>query len=300
MDDKREEKRVGVLGATSLVGVCLLPLLTKAGWQVTAFSRKQAASAEGNPEWRRLPVAGFSAGVIPEFDAALSLPFWICLTPIWVLPDYFAWFDTQDIRRLVVLSSTSCFTKGESTDREEQALARRFADAEAQVRAWANHAGVEFVILRPTLIYRLGLDKNITVIARFISRFGFFPIFGQANGLRQPIHAEDVAGACIAALQSAGAANRDYNISGGETLTYRTMVTRIFLAFGRQVRFFPVPLSVFRLSIALLRFFPHYKNWSAAMAERMNSDMIFEHSDAERDLGFKPRKFELDADYLGL
>ena len=88
--------------------------------------------------------------------------------------------------RVVALSSTSRFTKDDSSDPEEQAIALRLADAEARVQAWAASHGVEWVILRPTLIYGLGRDKNIAEIARFIRRFGFFPLFGKAKGLRQP------------------------------------------------------------------------------------------------------------------
>jgi hypothetical protein len=55
----------------------------------------------------------------------------------------------------------------------------------------------------------------------------------------------------------------------------------------------PVPLFAFRIACALLRFLPRYKDWSAAMAERMNKDMVFDHSEAARDLGIKPRAFEL-------
>ncbi|MDI6746185.1 MAG: hypothetical protein QMD17_03475 [Rhodocyclaceae bacterium] len=86
--------------------------------------------------------------------------------------------------------------------------------------------------LPPTLIYGLGRDKNIAEMARFIRRFGFFPVLGKATGLRQPIHTADVAGACLGALRAPDAANRDYNISGGETFAYRDMVARVFVAVG--------------------------------------------------------------------
>jgi nucleoside-diphosphate-sugar epimerase len=221
--------------------------------------------------------------------------FWVCVAPIWVLPDYFGLLDAQGARRVVVLSSTSRFTKDDSTDPEEQAIALRLTDAEARVREWAESRGVEWVILRPTLIYGLGRDKNIAEIARFIRRFGFFPVFGKANGLRQPIHAEDVAGACLAALHAPCAANRAYNISGGETLTYRNMVACVFSALGRRPRLLPVPLSAFRVAVALLRCLPRYRQWSAAMAERMSRDLVFDHAEAARDLGFKPRGFVLAA-----
>jgi nucleoside-diphosphate-sugar epimerase len=161
------------------------------------------------------------------------------------------------------------------------------------VQAWAANHGVEWVILRPTLIYGLGRDKNITEIARFIQRFGFFPLFGKADGLRQPVHAKDVAAACVAALRAPAAANRAYNLSGGETLAYRDMVVRVFAALGRTPRLLPVPLSAFRLAVALLRWLPRYRHWSAAMAERMNRDLVFDHAEAARDLAFKPKTFLL-------
>ena len=165
----------------------------------------------------------------------------------------------------------------------------------SRVHAWAEQSGIEWVVLRPTLIYGLGRDKNISEIARVICRFGFFPLLGRAQGLRQPIHAEDVAAACVAALQAPNAANRAYNISGGETLAYRDMVARVFAALGRQVRLVTVPLWAFRLAVAMLRRLPRYRHWSAAMAERMNRDLVFDHADAARDLGFKPRGFVLTA-----
>jgi nucleoside-diphosphate-sugar epimerase len=223
---------------------------------------------------------------------------WICVAPIWVLPDYFSLLETSGARRVVVLSSTSRFKKVGSGDTAENVIAAKLIVSEARVQAWAESRGIEWVILRPTLIYGLGRDKNISEIARFIRRFGFFPVLGRAQGLRQPIHAEDAAAACVSALQAPGAANRAYNISGGETLSYREMVIRVFDALGRRPRLLTVPLWVFRLAVSMLRRLPRYRQWSAAMVERMNSDLVFDHADATRDLGFKPRAFELMAEDL--
>ena len=281
------ESRVGVLGASSLVGECLLPMLSKAGWRVVAFSRRAAESGFG-VEWRQLPFT----------EVAAEISHWICVAPIWVLPDYFALIEAAGARRIVVLSSTSRFTKVGSGDTTEQATAAKLIDGEARLQAWAESRGIGLVILRPTLIYGQGRDKNIAEIARFVRRFGFFLVFGKALGLRQPIHAEDVAGACLAALQGSDVRSRSYNISGGETLTYREMVARIFTALGRRTRVLTVPLWAFRLAVTMLRPLPRYRQWSAAMAERMNRDLVFDHADAVRDLGFKPRAFELTAEDL--
>ncbi|MGZ4955644.1 MAG: NAD-dependent epimerase/dehydratase family protein [Methylobacter sp.] len=279
---------VGVFGATSLVGTCLLPMLTEAGWRVRAFSRKVVDPLDDKVAWQLISSS--------SFPLEESVSYWIYLAPIWVLPDYFALLETQGVKRLVVVSSTSRFTKDDSTDPEEQVIALRIADAEARVQEWAKSRGVEWVILRPTLIYGLGLDKNISEIARFIRRFGFFPLFGKANGLRQPIHVADVAGACLAALQAPCAANRAYNISGGEILAYRDMVSCVFSALDRRLCLPIVPLWAFRLGVAVLRCLPRYRKWSTAMAERMNRDMVFDHAEAARDFDFKPRAFVLSAE----
>ena len=283
------EARVGVLGASSLVGGCVLPVLRDAGWQVVAFSRAAVESGSG-VMWRRLPCT----------EGIEEIQYWLCVAPIWVLVEYFSLLEASGARRVVALSSTSRFTKVGSGDRAENIVATKLIDSEARVQAWAERRGIEWVILRPTLIYGLGQDKNISEIARFIRRFGFFPLLGKARGLRQPIHAEDVAAACVSALLAPGAANHAYNLSGGETLTYRDMLARVFSALGRRPRLLTVPLWAFRLAVTMLRCLPRSRQWSTAMAERMNRDLVFDPTEAARDLSFKPRGFALAAKDLPL
>ncbi|HQT31334.1 MAG: epimerase [Hydrogenophilales bacterium 17-64-65] len=271
-----------------MVGEGVVPLLVHDGRHVYAFSRKTAdRKTEADVTWRQLDVLS------PTQPATPRIKDWLCVAPVWVLPQYFSMFERYGARRVVALSSTSRFTKTDSSDPAENAVASRLAEGEARLRTWAESKGVEWVILRPTLIYGRGRDKNIAEIARFVGRFGFFPLLGKAMGLRQPIHAEDVAAACVAALNAPAAANRAYNISGGETLPYREMVRRVFAAMQRRPRLVTIPLGVFRMAVACLRVFPRYRHWSAAMAERMNRDLVFEHADAARDLGFSPRPFRL-------
>jgi nucleoside-diphosphate-sugar epimerase len=282
------DPRVGLLGATSLVGKCLIPLLINSGARVYAFSRQLIEPVGDGITWRTL-----SDSRSTNTD---QLNHWICVAPIWVLSEHFPLLEASGARRVVVLSSTSRFTKVGSGDTAETTVAMRLIEAEDRFVAWAKSRGVEWVILRPTLIYGLGQDKNISEIARFIRRFGFFPVLGRAQGLRQPIHAEDVAAACVSALQAPDASNRAYNISGGETLTYRDMVARVFAALGRHPRLLAVPLWAFRLAVSMLRHLPRYRQWSAAMAERMNRDLVFDHTEAGRDIGFKPRLFSISSE----
>jgi len=289
-------KKVGVLGATSLVGRCLLPLLRKNGWSVRAYSRRKANSADPGIQWVQIPKS--PEELHDPADESDQICFWICVVSIWVLPDYFPMMEKHGARRIVAVSSTSIFTKSLSSSDEENSIALKLSSAETRLEQWSADKGVEWIVLRPTLIYGRGMDENISEIARMIRRFNFFPLLGKGDGLRQPVHADDVAMACLSALEKTDIVNRAYNISGGETLSYLEMINRLFTALGCRPRMIHVPLGFFRLAVAMLRLFPNYRHLTPQMAERMNTDLVFDHTDAARDLNFHPRKFQLSSNDL--
>ena len=221
------------------------------------------------------------------------IKYWICLAPIWVLPDYFTMLQSYGVQRIVVLSSTSRFTKITSSNANEKVVVKQLIDGETRFCEWAERQQIEWIILRPTLIYGLGKDKNISTIIKFIKRFNFFPLFGLAKGKRQPIHVEDVAKACIQALNTEDIANQAYNITGKETLEYDVMVKRIFNALDKKCRLFYFPLSLFRIASGVLGIFSGFKNLNSVMAERMSQDLVFDCSDAKKDFKFSSRGFML-------
>ncbi len=287
--------QVGLLGATSFVGACLLQKLKVANVSFVAYTRREVKSGSTQVEWRKLES---ELPLSHKINTETPIALWISLIPISVLPKYFNFLEAHNVRRIVSISSTSRFTKLDSSDPNEQVYGQHIIEAEQRVQEWAEKRGIEWIILRPTLIYGYGQDKNIVEIMRFVRRFGFFPVFGNATGLRQPIHVQDLAGACLALLQSSHSANRAYNISGAETLTYREMVIRIFEVLEKKPRIISIPLWMFRVAIFVVRRIGRYEKWSSAMAERMNSDMVFDHSDLKRDFEFKPRAFTLTVEDL--
>lgn len=286
-----EKAVVGVLGATSLIGNWLLPLLCDRKSVTFAFSRQKFAVANAPcrhalVRWCQLPLTPYDEDWgIPDINN------WICLAPIWTLPNYFSMLAGLDANRLVALSSTSRFTKQHSTSPKERRLAQNLKQAEELTAQWAADNKVQLTVLRPTLIYGTGNDGNISLIMRFISYFGFFPLFGTAQGLRQPVHGADVAQACLMAIENSRPGFRCLQISGADVLTYEEMIARIFTALGKKPRFVYLPVGVFRVFAAVLSFFPFFRDISVSMAERMSTDLAFDHSAAKKELGFSPRGF---------
>jgi nucleoside-diphosphate-sugar epimerase len=193
------------------------------------------------------------------------------------------------LRRVVAFTSTSIVTKAESEIDAERESVRRWAAAEQQLITACERLGIQWTVLRPTIIYDEGRDANITRLSRLIERFGFMPLAGSGTGLRQPVHAEDLAAGAVAAAASSAAANKIYAIPGRDTITYREMVGRIFDGMDRRRRIVAIPPTLWRAAFALAK--PFISNANVAMGNRMAKDMIFDAAPAMRDFGWNPREF---------
>jgi nucleoside-diphosphate-sugar epimerase len=284
--------KVIVTGATSMIGHFLLPRLVAAGYEVHAISRKQ--HIETNDAGTDPRVIFHVADITdPEQFPQLDAVALIHLGPLWLLPPLLPRLSSLNIRRVIGFGSTSLISKLLSADAGERKLVSSLAAAESAISQFCAQPGTNWTVFRPTLIYDCARDKNITVIARFIKRYGFFPLAGRAVGLRQPVHADDLAAACVTSLNHSATFNKVYNLSGGETLSYREMVTRIFAALGKRPRFVSIPLWLFQWAIRVASRLPSKRNLTGEMAARMNADLCFDHADAARDFGFAPRPLTL-------
>lgn len=279
-------RKVLVTGASSLIGDYLLPELASAGFEVHALSRKPPARA-------RLPLVHWhKANIAKErLEDSYGADALIHLAPLWTLPPLIEPLAARGVRRIIAFGSTSLFTKNQSSYEKERQMALDLKDSEDKLAELCARHGIAWTVFRPTLVYRLGRDKNVTTIAGFLRRFGFFPLVGDGHGLRQPVHAEDLAVACKHALDNPLSFGKAYNLSGGETLTYREMVLRISEKLGRPARIITIPLSAFRVFLRGLSWLPIYRHLTPEMANRINLNMCFDHAEASRDLGFAPRHF---------
>jgi len=269
------EKRVGLIGGRSFVGERLRLLLEADGFETVVFSRQ---GGEGTISLQTAPG-----------PLVAAIENWFCLAPVWTLPEHLQLLEKYGVKHLVALSSTSRFSKKSSRSLADRTLAARLIEGEHCLREWARSSSCTLVILQPTLIYGLGRDKNVVEIARVIQRFGFFPLLGKGEGLRQPVHVDDVAMACRAALHVRKQCT--YVLSGQEVLTYRSMVARIFAGLGRQPRFIRCPLMFFSLAVRFSALHPSFRGLTTEMAIRMNNDQVFDHDKARAELGFHPRAF---------
>ena len=277
-------RRILVLGATSLIGRRLLAAPTPGDVTLVAMSREPPARSDSGVEWivadLHTPKLGARLGRV---DAVLSL------SPIWLLHEALPSLLSAGASRLVAFSSTSRLTKAHSPLAAEREVAARLAHGEDAVIHACEAQGVDWTILRPTLIYSEGEDGNVSRLASLIARFGVLPLAGGGAGLRQPVHAADLAAAAWRTLDTPASFGRIYALPGGETLSYREMAIRIFEALGRRPRLISLPPGLWSAGLRLAA--PWLPGVTTAMGGRMSADLNFDAGPAVRDFGYAPRPF---------
>lgn len=271
-----------MIGGSGLVGGFIVEQLIKRGQRPLALSRE--ARTDSRLDWHRGDLHAAAALKFPPFSTLY------CTVDAPLLAEALPTLIHPALKRLVVFSSTSVLTKQDTEVTAERAMIRRLAAAEQQIAALCEQHRIGWTILRPTLIYTEGRDTNITPLSRLIRKFGFMPLVGGGPGLRQPVHAEDLAIAAIAAAHSDAAIDKFYSLSGPDTITYREMIGRVFDGMGRPRRFISVPPWLWRAAFAIIK--PLFPGANVAMGIRMMKDMTFDSTPARNDLGWAPRVFK--------
>ncbi len=147
---------------------------------------------------------------------------------------------------------------------------------------------IDFTIFRPTMIYGANVDKNVAFISKFMSNYGFFPIIGNAESLRQPVHASDLANACLLAINEKTTFGKIYNLVGPETIKYIDMIKKISNSINKKIILIKVNKFIFILAVTVLRILPQYRHLSVGMVDRLEQNLCFDSQDAKIDFNYNP------------
>lgn len=281
--DNRRKGTVLVCGASSQIGCFLLPELVRMGVPVLALSRQP-----------RAPVAGVTwlQGALPQppvaADAAGSV---CCFAPLDALAAWIEAGAAPNLERVVATSSMSAESKQASPVAAEREVSRRLREGESAVARVCERRGIAWTILRPTLIYGAARDLSLTPLARRAMRWRVFGL-PAGSGLRQPVHAADIAQAVVRALDG-GAAGRLIAIGGGERLPAAEMFARVRASL-------PVRTLPLHVSASLIRLGARLAPPARGALTRLQQDLVADNGELERLLGVHPRPFQPDRACWGL
>lgn len=275
-----------VLGASGIVGRFLLDRLTAEGAVVTAVSRnaRPTGPSPGTRWWKIDLSAEGSPQQLPPADVLISL------LPIWMTATVLRSSGVPLPARILAFSSTSAITKEASASTSERQLAARLTEGEEDLASL--HPSADITIFRPTMIYGGPGDRNVEKVAGQLRRNRYFPLVGSGKGLRQPVHADDLAAAAVQAISVRATVGNIYTLAGGEVLTFRTMIERIGDANGVRPRFIRIPLPLARIALSAASVVPRFASIPPESIARMDKDMTFDNSDAQKAFAYLPRNFQ--------
>ncbi|MCX7513023.1 SDR family oxidoreductase [Frateuria hangzhouensis] len=268
---------VVVFGASGQIGHFLLPRLRARGVPVLGVSRDPPAGEPG-VQWMR----GGLPDAVPALPPASAI---VSFGPLLPFARWLAATAPANAPRIVATSSMSAQSKAASRVPAEREIARLLLQGEDELAATCAALGCGWTVLRPTLIYGAGRDKSLTPLAQRAMRTRVF--FRPAGrGLRQPVHADDIALAALAAIDRP--ANRVLMLGGGERLPAGEM-------FARVQRSLPVATLALPIPAWLLRLGRHALPRLRGPLTRLESDLIADNSELQQLLDVHPRVFQPDA-----
>ena len=272
-----------VFGAAGQIGRYLVPRLLDRGDRVIGISRQVRRSTADGFEWLRGDLNGAMPD-LPRHDVIFSLG---------PLDAFGAWLgSTQTAGRTA--SSRSVDERAQQVRLArpaERALAEHLRRGEQRVIRAAESANLRWTLLRPTLIYGAGLDRSLSALARFGMRWRFVPQMRAATGLRQPVHADDLASACLAASTTTAATGRIFDLGGGERIPFAAMLQRLRASLPVRCAGLPLPFGLVRLALACAERLPQWNAIPSGALSRLQVDLVADHQAAQAVLGWSPRPF---------
>lgn len=272
-------------GASGQVGIFALPRLVGAGSEVIAVNRSGQAPAFV-PAW---PGVEWCAPAEARARVGARRVRLLSAGPVALAAELLG--QDIDVGRAIVFSTTSVGVKANSADPAERATIGRILVDEARLAELADARTIPLTVLRSTLVWGAGMDDNLGRAARWIRRFGVLPVAAPARGLRQPVHADDLARTAVRGVLQDSAETLDTPVVGADTLSYRDMMAAVFRALGREPRLIALPEGLLVTAARLAGATRVLGGVNAEMVRRQNRNLVFDDRLARDRLAHAPRPF---------
>ncbi len=268
-----------VLGASGPVGTFLLHRLQSEQVMIMAVSRRQPERGAAQAIWLQQDLNEGAADV--EANVLVSLgPMRHALAQV---------AAGHRLGRVIALSSASTYFKSRSSDPAERSLMTDLIDLEQELTEVCRQREIDLTLLKPTMIYGSGRDQNIARIGGLISRLRLVPYCGR--GMRQPVHADDLAALIVNCLKFGRQANGTFAVGGGESLEYPAMLRRVASAGGQTVQLLRLPVWTMTAMLRLAHTAGRLEDIRPAMLKRQAMDLVVDDQTARDRLGWRPRPF---------
>lgn len=183
------------------------------------------------------------------------------------------------INRVVIATTTGIFSKYQQYSEEYKKLETMILGC-----------GLDYTIIRPTMIYGNHQDKNIHKLVKIVNKYPIVPVIGKGYGLMQPIYAKDLAGVIATAYMNPVSIKKAYNVAGKNPISLKDIMCLIADNLNKRCLFFNLPYSLALVGGYIGEIVPNGLI-NVERIQRLQEDKVFLYDEAAKDLDFSPIDF---------
>lgn len=161
----------------------------------------------------------------------------------------------------------------------------------------ARGSGIPTTVVRFSSLFGEG-DEFFNVLAALVRVASIVPIPGRGRTRFQPIHVEDAARVCVAALKDSSKIGRTFEVGGPDILTYRQMVDVVAQATGRRRLKVPVPPVLMGPAVNVMAWFMESPPVTPDQFRMLRYDSVGKTGVVETEFRFKPRPLRGNIDFV--
>lgn len=157
--------------------------------------------------------------------------------------------------------------------------------AESVVR---GQAGLQYTIVRPTLVYDETGGQEFVLFRDFLLRYPVVPFVGSGLARKRPVFSQDVIDGLLLLLENRKSYGKLYNFSGGEPITLIDLARLVLRHAGEHRSFVHVPVPLCRAVAKLTQAFMERPVITESAIAGLVNHADLDPSEAIADLGYRP------------
>ncbi|MER2493221.1 NAD-dependent epimerase/dehydratase family protein [Catenovulum sediminis] len=176
------------------------------------------------------------------------------------------------------LSNDKPFTAFDDPNPTEDYAISKY-EAECGLKEIAKYSQMEWVIIRPPLVYGKNAPGNFGTLIKVARKNLPLPL-GAINNSRSFVYVENLVDLVMSCIVNRKAAGRTFLVSDGENISTTQLLNKLIEATGRKSKLIPIPVSILKFFAGLIG--------KKMVVERFSSSLTVDIEHTKSTLGWKP------------
>jgi NADH dehydrogenase len=166
----------------------------------------------------------------------------------------------------------------------------RYAASKAEAEEIVKNSGIEYMIVRPSLVYG-GRVGSLGKIIGYAEKFPILPIFGSGKAKEQPIHIDELIELTLMMIKDFKP-GVDIYAAGRDAMPFSALVKTIGNCIGKKVRIMPIPAKPVYWLIKLTEKTGLHPGLSSEQIAHMSQDLTADMTETLKLYPMKLKPFE--------